>query len=136
MAQKTIIETLRARRAKFMTNPTGTRQEQIDLAELATAAVLGGIESDAWRDYMKEFAVNNKQLRRLRGRDGMFGETWGPRALAYMGSGGICSIDSVGGATDGYMMNDDDDLVKGLVGDGGDFAFNEVDPDFPANADA
>lgn len=135
MATKTIIQNLRDKSAKFVQDPAGTREEQSELASLATRAVMEGMNSDAWRDVMKNFAVNNKQLRRLRGRDEMMTETWAARALAYIASGGICSIDSLARA-DIYLTDDGDDRVKGLVADGGDPTFNEVDPDFPGNAEA
>jgi hypothetical protein len=67
------------------------------LQKLSCMAVRKGMDSRAWSDYMKLFASNPDQLRRLCGEDEAFNETlYGLNSLAYMGGNGGCGIDTVG----------------------------------------
>jgi hypothetical protein len=55
----------------------------------AVLAIFGGINSDAWRDYMALFANNETELERLRVRkDGE--PNWLPQFRAYIVSNAVC----------------------------------------------
>jgi hypothetical protein len=59
---------------------------------LAVAAVIGGIQSTAWRDYMQQFASNSAQLSRLRATDGTLGDQTLDKKRAYLVGNGICGF--------------------------------------------
>lgn len=132
--KKTIVDTMRERHATFVRDPSGNARTLEDLSDLSRKAVMGGIQSQEWDTLMKLYAVNDKQLARLRGQEGVVLGDWGEKALAYIASEGICSIDSLGGAGTGYFKDDDHPMVKFLVNDmingEQDPTFNEVDENF------
>jgi hypothetical protein len=131
MAQQLIIQKLRTRDADFVRDPDGTQSDQIKFAEAAMKAVLNGVKSKEWRDYMILNSCNNFQLRRLRGQDDFFSQDWGRQALCYISGDPICSIDSRSRA-DVHLTKR---MIEGLSAEGSEPKFNEVDPDFPGNAD-
>ena len=56
-------------------------------------AVQQGINSRAWKEYMRVFASNPSQLQRLIGEDQDYNETiYGPTTLAYLVANGCCGI--------------------------------------------
>ncbi len=63
-----------------------------ELREQSLAAILGGIESDAWEIYMKNFvdADNPKQLARLMGEDETAGDPYMRKEIAYLVANASC----------------------------------------------
>ena len=84
------------------TNMQNDREGNAVLGEkmrtLASLAMIEGINSNAWEQYMRIFASNDKQLQRLTGKDEDYNvnTTWGKTALAYIVAGGVCGISTVG----------------------------------------
>ena len=74
------------------------------VGDAAEAAMMGGINSAAWKAYMSLFADSADQLKRLTTAELDGGEQWLPRVRAYIVANGICAP-----GTDAATM-------KGLVG--------------------
>lgn len=72
----------------------------------SAAAVLGGITSDAWKNWMRRFISNDLQLQRLLGKDNLEPQ-YKDEILAYMGSGGVC-----GGGTSMSLVLNMPDIYK------------------------
>jgi hypothetical protein len=69
------------------------------LQEFGCAAVADGInpldKDSNWRKYMKLFASNPAQLRRLNGEDAAFNDSlWGKKTLAYLVANGCCGSET------------------------------------------
>lgn len=83
-----IINLVHAKKKKIKESPTEARANQ----KLAIAAVTGGVGSEAWKTYMRQFVSNNdpEQLRRLFAED----NTAEDQALidnrAYLVANGVC----------------------------------------------
>jgi hypothetical protein len=60
-------------------------------AARATAAIQGGIQSAAWRDYMQQYAETTDQLARLMGTDGTLNDPLHSRRRAYLAANAICA---------------------------------------------
>jgi hypothetical protein len=56
----------------------------------AIAATLGGIKSEAWKNYMSILASNEDQLKRLTGNDDLFNESYVRESSAYLVSNSTC----------------------------------------------
>lgn len=65
------------------------------LQDEAIEAVLGGLGSDAWKTYMKNFADSPEQLARLTAEDATADDPYMRKALAYLVSNAVCGIDTV-----------------------------------------
>jgi hypothetical protein len=63
-----------------------------ELREQSLAAILGGLGSDAWETYMKNFvdADNPKQLARLMGEDEAAGDPYMRKEIAYLVANASC----------------------------------------------
>jgi len=63
-----------------------------ELREQSLAAILGGLGSDAWETYMKNFvdADNPKQLARLQGKDETAGDPYMQKEIAYLVANASC----------------------------------------------
>jgi hypothetical protein len=82
-----IIDKIRAWRDVQYTSPDEAKR----LQDESVAAVIGGIESDAWKKFMKNFHSNTQQLQRLCGEDDFrTSHDYGETILAYVASGGEC----------------------------------------------
>ncbi len=76
-------------------DPDGNAVFGNKLRTLARLAVEQGISSRAWEQYMRIFASNGDQLKRLIGEDEAFNQTpWGRTALVYLVGNGTCGIDT------------------------------------------
>lgn len=69
----------------------GNTNEEIykKIQKESVAAVIGGIESEAWKKFMKRFHSNAAQLQRLLGNDNLDPE-YKDTVLAYIAGGGVC----------------------------------------------
>lgn len=71
-------------------------------AQLAVAAIIGGIKSPAWRSYMMQFIEQNPpgvpiepaQLERLMGTDGTLGVALLDRHRAYLVANAVCASET------------------------------------------
>jgi len=61
-----------------------------ELSDFAVKALLGGINSDDWANYMKKFTTEPDELARLCGKDDTFKTAYQPQNLAYIVSNAIC----------------------------------------------
>jgi hypothetical protein len=92
----TILQKIDEVIATEKTDQTG--QISSKLQDEAVAAILGGIKSDAWKTYMKNFADTPEQLARLTAEDPKDPATNDPyirKALAYLVSNAVCGLDTV-----------------------------------------
>jgi hypothetical protein len=107
------------------------RQKKFDAAEkvaqLAVAAINGGVESRAWETYMRQFIetdangtpLDPAQFSRLLADDGTLGDTEMDRKRGYLLSNGMCgsgspftggldrSVDTIDGGLGGVVCKDD-----------------------------
>ncbi len=60
-------------------------------AAKATAAMHGGIQSAAWREYMQQYAETTDQLARLMGTDGTLNHPILARRRAYLVGNAVCA---------------------------------------------
>lgn len=69
-----------------------------EMKKLASKAILKGIDSDEWREYMKVFAKDDTEhIQRLNGEDTAFNETeWGYESLAYVVANSTCDVMTTG----------------------------------------
>jgi hypothetical protein len=72
-----------------------TGQVAEKLQDEAIAAILGGLGSEAWTTYMKNFADTPEQLARLTAQDTAANDDYMKKALAYLVSNAVCGIDTV-----------------------------------------
>lgn len=64
-----------------------------DLKDLAGKAIRNGMQSRDWETFMKEFASNEQELKRLIGEDQAFNQTqWGLDSLAYIPANSTCDV--------------------------------------------
>lgn len=85
------------------------RAEQ--LKNLAGEAIRNGMKSRAWEIYMREFASNEKELKRLIGEDEAFNKTeWGLDSLAYIAANSTCDVQT----TTRTAANMDKDMQNNL----------------------
>jgi hypothetical protein len=93
---KKIIDLVEERKAVLANDKT--HQESIDTGVLAVAAIMGGIRSTAWRNYMLQFGkitpLLPEQLERLLATDGTLGDVELDRHRAYLVSNGTCGAAS------------------------------------------
>lgn len=86
-----IMKKINNLRDEVRSNPNGALAGNI--REQSILAMFGGIKSAAWKNYMKNFSSNAKQLERLCGQDNTFmtdTDKYGPKVLAYIAGGGPC----------------------------------------------
>ena len=81
---------------RLTNDPVGTANMANDLQKLAAQAALGGIKSRAWEQYMRKFASNKDQLKRLIGEDTNFNDNapWAAESLAYIVANSTCGVDT------------------------------------------
>jgi hypothetical protein len=92
----------------------GTLGEELQTASFK--AILGGIESEDWANYMSLFADSEEQLSRLRGTDALStNEPWVKVQCAYLAGGGVC-----GGMTPSRLL----EFVTSAI----DFNINDTAP--------
>lgn len=81
-----------------------------DVKAAATKAIFGGMQSQAWEEYMSLFADNAAQLKRLKGEDAQSNVSWVRDSIAYLAADGMC-----GATTTGIIANNlDERLDEGL----------------------
>jgi hypothetical protein len=95
MAKK-IIELVEDRKNVMVNDSSHAESERT--GRLAIAAVIGGITSSAWKDYMLQFGettpLEPPQLERLLATDGTLGDVDLDRNRAYLVSNGVCGAAS------------------------------------------
>jgi len=97
-----ILERLEKIRDDVAADPLANAALGARMQELGCLAVEEGINSRAWEQYMRLFASNPDQLKRLIGKDEEFNQTfWGRKSLAYMVANGCCGIDTNGNTING-----------------------------------
>ena len=81
---------------KVTDDPVGTANMANEFQSLAAQAALGGIKSRAWEKYMRKFASNKDQLKRLLGEDTDFNDNapWAAESLAYIVANSTCGIET------------------------------------------
>ena len=85
-----IIDLVRARK-DVMKDPG----EAEKTSKLATAAIMAGIGTPEWKNYMEHFdGLNSDQLKRLLAEDGTLGNEAQDARRAYMVANGMCGIQS------------------------------------------
>ena len=75
-------------------NAEGSSPTAAKLSIKSTAAILDGLGSTSWREYMLEFDPTPEELARLMGRDDAFLRDYMPNALAYIVANGTCGTDT------------------------------------------
>jgi len=92
-----IIEKIEKIKVAIENDPEGNASLGERLRKYGCLAVQQGINSRAWQEYMRIFASNPDQLKRLIGEDETFNASlWGPTTLAYLVANGCCGIDTGG----------------------------------------
>jgi hypothetical protein len=88
----TILENINKKIAEAVADKTGQVSDQ--LQDEAIAAILGGLDSDAWTTYMKNFvdADRPEQLLRLRAKDSAGNDPYMRKAIAYLVANATCGI--------------------------------------------
>ena len=92
----TILEKIENKIGEEKADSTGQVADK--LQDEAVEAILGGITSDAWETYMRNFADSPEQLARLTAKDPEDPATNDPymrKALAYLVSNAVCGLDTV-----------------------------------------
>lgn len=86
-----IIDIVRARKAAI----AGNVSEAQRTGDLARAAILAGVASTDWRNYMEHFgALSTEQLKRLLAQDGTLGVPLQDQKRAYLIANGMCGAAS------------------------------------------
>ncbi len=85
---KTIIQRIRDIH-NFVSTPAGAGAGTLLQAQ-ATEAITKGIGSDAWIEFVSNFASNPDQLKRLKGDDVLITKPWGKIVLAYLPANAMC----------------------------------------------
>jgi hypothetical protein len=96
---KRIIEMAHAKRNTI----TKYASEAGQNAQLAVAAIIGGVRSPAWRSYMMQFIEQNTpgvpvepaQLERLLATDGTMGDVVLDRRRAYLVANAVCGSETI-----------------------------------------
>ena len=86
-----IMKKINTLRDGVRSDPNGNLSKKIQ--EQSILAMFGGIKSPEWKNYMRNFCSNAKQLERLCGLDNTFmndTDKYGPKILAYITGGGPC----------------------------------------------
>jgi hypothetical protein len=95
---KKIIELVEDRKNVLANDPTRSKVEATRTGKLAVAAIIGGIRSAAWREYMLQFGESTpllpEQLERLLATDGTLGDVDLDLRRAYLVSNGTCGAAS------------------------------------------
>ena len=91
-----IVDKIKASHDKIIEDPDGVGAGIAnDLGSLAADATYDGVKSRKWAEYMKNFASNKAQLKRLCGEDPAFNiNEWSQRCLAYTVGNSICTIET------------------------------------------
>jgi hypothetical protein len=89
----TILDKIKNKIAEEAADTTGQVADR--LQDEAIEAVLGGINSDAWKTYMNNFADSPEQLRRLTAKDATADDPYVRKALAYLVSNAVCGITTI-----------------------------------------
>jgi len=97
-----IIDIVRARRNVVEANPTEAERT----GALGVAALLGGMQSQAWRDYIAHLgAFSPAQLARLRAEDNTATDAEMDKKRVYMIANGMCGINSPNTQTLAFRVN-------------------------------
>lgn len=113
---KTIIEMAHSKRATISKYASEAGQN----AQLAVAAIIGGIKSPAWRSYMMQFIEQNTpgvpvepaQLERLMAQDGTMGDVVLDRRRAYLVANAVCGSET--SLTTTFTVNTIDDTLPNV----------------------
>lgn len=90
----TIVQKIREKIAAVEANQV-VGQVGFQLQEEAIAAILGGLGSEAWTTYMKNFADTPEQLARLTAQDSAGNDPYVRKSLAYLVSDAVCGLDTI-----------------------------------------
>ena len=105
-----IIDLVRARKDAMKSDA----DEAVRTANLATAAIMAGIGTPEWKNYMEHFdGLNSDQLKRLLAEDGTLGDVAHDKKRAYMVANGMCGIQSPDTQTLDFNVNTIDDGLPG-----------------------
>jgi len=97
-----IIDIVRARRNAIEGNP----QEAERTGALGVAALLGGMQSPAWRDYITHLGeFSPAQLARLLAQDNTAGDVETDKKRVYVVANGMCGINSPNTQTLAFRVN-------------------------------
>lgn len=112
-----IIDKIDMIRSKMIADKDGNAALGKKMQKYACLAVLNGIKSMEWHEYMRMFASNDDQLRRLLGEDDDFNNSvWGRKTLAYIVADGCCGIATVDTSRlSNTMRNGLDEDVKSVT---------------------
>ncbi len=85
-----IAKNIKSKILEQQNDPTG--QITSELQEQSIAAIIGGLGSDAWKTYMKNFvdADSPDQLARLMGEDLAAGDPYMRKEIAYLVANAAC----------------------------------------------
>ncbi len=76
-------------------DPLGAGKTEANrLGKLAIKAIVGGMGSDNWREYMSNFVSSQRQLDRLCGEDGYITTEYGEECLAYIAANSTCTVET------------------------------------------
>ena len=104
-----IIDNVLNRRNQILSDPTEATRN----ADRAIAAVIGGVNSVAWRTYMQQYVDpgNTDQLMRLTATDGSAGDVNLDRRRAYLVGNAVCG-ETTGQKLDREVLSIDDQLPQ------------------------
>lgn len=92
---RTILGNIQRSHRLIIEDPEGYgKTEAKRLGDLAIVAILGGMNSTAWRNYVQNFASTPEQLARLSGDDEFMSVEYGPETLAYIVANSTCTTDT------------------------------------------
>ena len=87
-----ITDKIKKRSETFQQGGSQAQTKADKLRRKAVRAVLGGITSTEWCEYMKENADNPEQLQRLLGKDDSYQGEQSQLVLAYVASNAVCGM--------------------------------------------
>ncbi len=87
-----ITDKIKQRSEDFQQGGSQAQTKADKLRKKAMKAVLGGINSADWHEYMKENADNPEQLQRLIGKDDLYQEELDQLVLGYVASNAVCGM--------------------------------------------
>ncbi|HQU85069.1 MAG TPA: hypothetical protein PKY59_18150 [Pyrinomonadaceae bacterium] len=84
-------------RAEMAADKVANKARGDRMQKYACLAIKQGINGWAWHEYMRMFASNDDQLKRLVGQDQAFNDgVYGEETLAYVIADGVCGINTIG----------------------------------------
>ena len=109
-----IIDIVRAKRNAIEGNPAAAKET----GDLAVVALMGGIGSDPWNDYIDQLGeFSPEQLKRLRAEDTTAGDPTMDSKRVYVVANGMCGVNSPMTQTLAFRVNSIDEGLNGVVCD-------------------